>query len=92
MKPGRTAMVALSVFALCAVLLAIYVGSYLGLARTSLGTMGHYVGNELRIEPVLIREYPQKWQVQFFAPLGILESWLRRQEVDVRPRPPSISL
>lgn len=60
MKPGRIAMVVLIVFALCALPMAVYVGSYLCLASTSLGTMGHYVGNELRTETVLIREYPQK--------------------------------
>lgn len=92
MKAGRIITAALIVFALCAIPLAIYIGGYLWLPNTYWGTQGRYVGNQVQSEPLLIREYSQKWQVTLFVPLGKLGSLLRRQEVDVRPRPPSISL
>jgi hypothetical protein len=91
-KFGRVITAALIVFALCALPMAIYSASYLWLGRAYWSMQGTYVGGQLLSEPVLVREYPQEWQVTLFLPLGKLESLLRRQEVDVRPRPPTISL
>jgi hypothetical protein len=90
---GRIAFGGMILFALLAILVAVYIGSYVYLAKTVATTQGRYISeDQMRIEPILRRQYPYRWQVSLFAPLGLVESWLRGLEVDVAPEPPLLHL
>lgn len=83
MKTGRIVTVALMVFALVAIPLAVYVGGYLCLCKTRIVTQGRYFGTELRSHQLLRREYASQWQAAAFLPLEKVESLMLGKEVEV---------
>ena len=95
MKTGRMILGAMLIFAVIALLGAVYVGGYWWLGEEQRWSSAHdaYIhGERVWIDDGLTieRSYSQPWQAQIFKLAGWVESRLRKIDVEVIYRDPSL--
>jgi hypothetical protein len=95
-RMGNRLTIALTVFALLAVPLGVYLGGYFWMSKRS----DLYVDGHGTISPnqdqgfkllYITRIYSREWQVRVFGPATRLETWMRRVEVTpISPESPGM--
>lgn len=78
---GKRLTVALAIFALVAVPLAIYVAGYFLLGERN--DFHHSGGGNPTGTMTIQRTYPQQWMAVIYRPTGRVEKWARGAGVDV---------